>query len=139
MKTALCLTLFSFLSSLAMAATPAREITISTEKKDDGVHWSPEMIEVTQGEKVKITAKHELEGGFDFHGLFIPELKISEKVERNKPTVVERTIPKTLKAGKYKIGCQFHEKHVAATLVVNAPKKDDVKPAATPTAADPKK
>ncbi len=106
------------LSSLSFGATTTREIAMETIKKDDGVHWSPETVEVTQGEKVKFVASHKLEGGFDFHGLFIPELKIQEKVERNKPTTIKRTVPMTLKAGEYKIGCQFHEKHVAAKLIV---------------------
>jgi len=118
------LTSLLLVSSLALAATPPREINIQTEKKDDGIHWSPETIEVTQGEAVKIIAKHEVPGGFDFHGLFIPELKISVKVDRTGPTVVDKVIPKDMKPGKYKIGCQFHEKHVAATLVVKEAKAE---------------
>jgi len=108
--------------AMSLAATAPREITIQTEKKEDGIHWSPDTVEVSPGETVTIVAKHEVPGGFDFHGLFIPELKISEKVDRttptSKPVSITRTIPKNMKPGKYKIGCQFHEKHVAATLVV---------------------
>ena len=124
-------TLSFVLCALSLAATPPREITIHTEKKEDGIHWSPDPIEVTQGETVTIVAKHEVPGGFDFHGLFIPELKISEKIDRttpeSKPTTVTRTIPKDMKPGKYKIGCQFHEKHVAATLVVKAAEPNKAK------------
>lgn len=113
-------------TSFASAADSAREIKIKTDKKGEIVHWMPEKIEVTAGEKVKLVATHELEGGFDFHGLFIPELKISETVNRNKVTTVEKTIPADMKPGEYKVGCQFHPKHAPATLVVKAkeePKK----------------
>lgn len=96
----------------------ARQIEIKTEKVKEAIHWSPAKIEVTQGEKVEFIAKHEVEGGFDFHGLFIPVLKISEQVNRNKPTTASATIPADLKPGDYPIGCQFHPKHVPATLVV---------------------
>ena len=94
------------------------EVNLDTKKINDAVHWTPETIEVTQGEKVKITAKHDLEGGFDFHGLLIPVLKISEQVNRHQPKVLEVTIGKDVKPGEYKIGCQFHPKHVGAKLIV---------------------
>lgn len=117
----LIIALFTMVSLSAWSAAPApREISLKTAKVGEAVHWQPEKIEVKAGEKVKLIATHDLEGGFDFHGLFIPELKVSETVNRHKPTSVEVTVPKTLKPGEYKIGCQFHPKHVGATLVVKA-------------------
>ena len=108
-------------SVMLRAATP-REIVVETKKIGEKVHWSPERIEVTAGEKIKIVAKHDLEGGFDYHGLFIPEIKVSEKVDRHKPVTKEVQIPKEMKAGEYKVGCQFHPAHVPAVLVVKAAK-----------------
>ena len=116
------ITLLCLLSGIAVAADTPREITIKTESIDGAVHWKPDTVEVTPGEKIKITAKHEIEGGFDFHGLFIPELKISETVNRHKTATIQTTVPKTLKAGEYKVGCQFHPKHVPAKLVVKKAK-----------------
>jgi len=96
------------------------ESKIETKKINDAVHWMPEVIEVTQGEKIKFVVKHDLEGGFDFHGFFIPVLKVSEQVDRHKPKNVEVSISKDIKPGEYPIGCQFHPKHVGARLVVKA-------------------
>ena len=104
-------------STLFATATP-REVTLETKKINEAVHWTPEKVEVTAGETVKFVIKHELEGGFDFHGFFIPALKVTEQVERNKPKTIEVKIPGSLKPGEYPIGCQFHPKHVAATLIV---------------------
>jgi plastocyanin len=108
------------------AGKVSREVVLETKKMDDAVHWTPEKVEVTPGEKIKFVVKHELEGGFDFHGFFIPKLNISEQVNRNEPKIVEITIPKSLKPGEYPIGCQFHPKHVRAILVVSH-KKDSKK------------
>ncbi len=106
------------LTQFVFANESPREIVLETQKINDAVHWMPETIEVTRGEKIKFIVKHELQGGFDFHGFFIPVLKISEQVNRNEPKTVEVAIPKDLKTGKHPIGCQFHPKHVQATLVV---------------------
>ncbi|MBM4304444.1 MAG: hypothetical protein FJ112_08965 [Deltaproteobacteria bacterium] len=100
-------------------ATKSREIVLETKKIDGAVHWTPEKVEVTPGEKIKFVVKHELEGGFDFHGFFIPILNVTEQVNRSEPKIVEVTLPKSLKPGDYPIGCQFHPKHVRATLVVS--------------------
>jgi len=97
-----------------------REINMQTEKKDDGVHWMPEKVEVTAGEEVKFVIKHELEGGFDFHGFFIPQLKIQKEVHRHKAEEITVQIPKDLKPGEYTIGCHLHPTHKPATLVVKA-------------------
>lgn len=111
-------------SSLCLPAFGATQtVMLKTEKIGDAVHWTPKVVEVTAGEKVRFVVKHELEGGFDFHGFFIPVLKLSEQVNRHKAIKRELTIPKDLKPGDYEIGCQFHPKHVAAKLVVKAPKK----------------
>lgn len=109
---------FAFLTSVLFAAPKAREITLETKKINEAVHWTPEKIEVTQGETVDFIVKHDLEGGFDFHGFFIPVLNVTEQVDRHKPKTVEVTIPSSLKPGEYPIGCQFHPKHVRATLIV---------------------
>jgi plastocyanin len=126
MKNLLQITLgLVFLTQSLFAASAAREITLETKKINEAVHWTPEKIEVVPGEKIKFTVKHDLEGGFDFHGFFIPVLNVSEQVNRHQPKVVEVTIPNSLKPGEYPIGCQFHPKHVKATLVVKeaAPEK----------------
>ncbi len=99
-----------------------REIEIHAEKVGDVVHWMPEKIEVVPGETVLFVLNHTLEGGFAFHGIEIEPLQIEVKVERNKPLKIERQIPLTLKPGEYPIGCQYHPKHVPATLVVKEPK-----------------
>jgi len=80
-------------------------------------------VEVTPGEKVKFIVKHDLEGGFDFHGFFVPQLKIQKQINRHKTEEITVRIPKSMKPGDYPIGCHFHPKHVAATLVVKAPEK----------------
>lgn len=99
-----------------------REIEIRAEKVGEVVHWMPEKVEVVPGETVVFVFKHELEGGFDFHGIAIDPLQIKDKVYRHKPLKVERQIPLTLKPGEYPIKCQFHPKHASATLVVKEPK-----------------
>ena len=112
----LLLSLLAFTTISGFSAT--REIELHTEKVGDVVHWMPGKIEVSPGETVKITAKHDLEGGFDFHGLNIPVLKVQQKVDRHKPMTVEVTVPKTLKPGDYEITCHFHPKHAGALLNV---------------------
>lgn len=110
--------MFVILSSLGAAAP--REIVISTEKIGEAVHWVPQRVEVSPGEEIKFVIKHELEGGFDFHGFFVPQLKIQKQVNRNKAEELTVKIPKKMKPGEYPIGCHFHPKHVPATLVVKA-------------------
>ena len=122
-------TLISSISFLALlisfssfaVAEKMREIEMKVGKIGEVTHWLPEKVEVTQGEKVKFVAKHDLPGGFDFHSFSIPVLKVEKQVDRGKPLTVEVAIPTTLKPGEYKIGCQFHAKHAPATLVVKAP------------------
>lgn len=104
-----------------------REVTISVEKRGEVTHWSPDRVEVTPGEKVKFIVKHDLEGGYDFHGFFVPQLKIQKQINRHKTEEITVNIPKSMKAGEYPMGCHFHPKHVAATLVVTAPKKESKK------------
>ena len=103
-------------------AQGAREVEIYAEKVGDAVHWMPEKIEVVPGETVLFVINHKLEGGFDFHGIAIDQLQIKDKVFRHKPLKIERRIPLTLTPGEYPIGCQFHPKHVPATLIVKEPK-----------------
>ena len=106
------------LNSAVFAAT--REIVMETQKVDDAVHWRPEKVEVTPGETVKFVVKHDLEGGFDFHGFFVPQLKIQKQVNRHKAEEVTVKIPKHMKEGEYPMGCHYHPKHVAATLIVKS-------------------
>jgi len=96
----------------------AREIVIQTQKVGESVHWMPEKVEVAPGEEIKFVVKHDLEGGFDFHGFFVPQLKIQKQVNRHNSEEITVKIPKNMKPGDYPIGCHFHPKHVAATLVV---------------------
>ncbi len=110
---------FSIIAVSGAAPGDPRVIEFKTEKIGESVHWMPSEVNVAPGERVKFLVKHELVGGFDFHGLSIPVLKLSEQVNRNQPLESKvLTIPTTLKEGKYPIGCHFHPKHVAATLVV---------------------
>lgn len=111
-------TLLVCIVTLSSAFAAPREIKIHTEKKDEAVHWMPEVIEVTEGESVNFLVSHDVEGGFDFHGFKIPELKIEKSIDRGKPQTISTKI--TLKPGTYAIGCQFHPKHQPAKLVVNA-------------------
>ena len=96
----------------------AVDVTLKIEKVGEVIQWNPEVITVAAGDKLIIHAEHKLEGGADFHGLFIPQLRISEKVERGKTVTVTRNISKSLKPGEYNVGCQFHPKHAPAKLVV---------------------
>ncbi len=99
-----------------------RSIHLQTEKKADAVHWGPAVIEVKQGEKVTFLVDHKLEGGFDFHGFSIQELKIVSQVNRGKTLEVNTDIPADMKPGEYPISCQFHPKHVQAKLIVKPSK-----------------
>jgi hypothetical protein len=83
------------------------------EKVGEVVHF-----EVVQGETVLFVFNHEIEGGFDFHGISIAPLEIKDRVYRHKPLKVEKQIPPTLKPGEYEIGCQYHPKHAPAKLIV---------------------
>ncbi len=118
------LLIIGFVSTLAFSglafATAVREIEIHTEKVGEAVHWMPEKVEVAPGESVKFVVKHDLEGGFDFHGFTLKNTKIAKQVNRHKPETITWTVPTNLKAGEYPITCQFHPKHVPATLVVKS-------------------
>ncbi len=116
MKTKI-LALITLLATPVLAAEP-REIKLHTEKVGEVMHWMPEKVEVHPGETVKIIASHDAPGGFEFHGLKIDSLNIAQQVNRGKPVEVVATIPADMKAGEYPIGCQFHPKHAAATLLV---------------------
>lgn len=98
-------------------ATGHREIEITVQKVNEETHWMPEKIEAKPGEKVKLIVKHELPGGFDFHGLENKQLKLDAKIDRNQPQTFDVTMPK--KAGEYKLACKFHfPKHKPAIVVV---------------------
>ncbi len=88
MKSIVILTGLLSLVASSVFATEARQITIETKKIGDVMHWTPEKIEVTQGEAIEIIATHSLKGGFDIHGLRIPVLKVTEQVTRNAPVHV---------------------------------------------------
>ena len=110
-------------SALSFAAPKAhkqkiRKIEFETKQLEDGVHWMPESITVTQGEVVQFIVKHTIPGK-DEHGFFIPELKIKTVVKRGKTEKITKEIPTTLPAGEYKVLCDKHEgTHKPATLVV---------------------
>ena len=118
MKTFFAAALVVLGSVLIADAQGVREVEIHAEKVGDVIHWMPEKVEVVQGETVLFVFNHELEGGFDFHGIDIEELGIKGRVYRHKPLKVEKQSPLTLKPGEYEIGCQYHPKHAPATLVV---------------------
>lgn len=107
-----------FLGIVTLSYGAPREIIMQTEKINDAVHWVPQKVEVTPGEQIKFVIKHDLEGGFDFHGFFVPQLKIQKQINRHKSEEITVSIPNSMKPGEYPIGCHFHPKHVAATLVV---------------------
>lgn len=109
---------FVLLFATSAFAKKAQRIEIETKLVDGIVYWSPEKIEVKRGERIEIVANHKLVGGFDFHGLYIPELDVADQVDRNVEKKVTKTVPKNLAPGEYKLGCQFHPGHVPATLVV---------------------
>ena len=119
--------LFSLSVTTSAQAAAPREIKVHTEKKNEVIHWMPETIEVIEGEIVNFQVSHDVEGGFDFHGFQIPDLKIEKSIDRGKPQTFPVKI--TLKPGSYDIGCQFHPKHQKAKLVVlpkkTVPKKID--------------
>ena len=100
--------------------TNPREIDFNVVKKEDGVHWEPESITVHPGEKIRFVVKHDLQGGFDFHGFTIRELGISEKIDRNKTKTLNVEVPTTLKAGEYQVLCQFHPAHKPSKMEVTA-------------------
>ena len=99
-------------------AQGVREVQVHAEKVGEVFHWMPEKVDVVQGETVLFVFNHDLEGGFDFHGILIDELQIKGRVYRHKPLKVERQIPLTLKPGEYEIGCQYHPKHEPSKLIV---------------------
>lgn len=112
-------TLVALFSFSAFAAT--KSVSIETKKIGDAVHWvSAEPIVLHAGDEVELTANHNLEGGFEFHGLSIPSLQIADQVNRKKPKVVKISVPKDMKPGEYDIGCQFHPKHVGMKFTVAA-------------------
>ena len=104
---------------MAFGSTGAspRVIDLKVEKIGDKTHWVPEKITVKPGEKITLNASYNLVGGFDFHGLTIPEFKIDKKVERNKVTTVDLAIPE--KGPKeISVNCKFHPAHVGAKMIV---------------------
>ncbi len=112
-----------FLSLIASQVSVAVEATLETKKIGGATHWEPEKVVVHQGDELILTAKNDLEGPFDFHGLFIPALKVNgkpfaEKIVLHHPQTFKLKIPNDMKPGNYPISCQFHKTHVGATLVV---------------------
>jgi plastocyanin len=101
----------------AVDADSLNKIEIYTETIDGTTYWVPAEITVKAGQKYLLVAKHEVEGGFAFHGLSLREFGVLTQVNRNQElkTVIE--IPAN-KAGTYNIGCQFHPAHKPAKLIV---------------------
>ncbi len=92
-------------------------IEIHTEKVNGAVHWMPATIRVKAGKDYLLVAKHELEGGFDFHGLFMKDFDVQVQVNRKKAYSRVLSIPKE-KTGSFVIGCHFHPAHNPALLIV---------------------
>jgi len=107
-----------FVTAQAFPADAARVVEFHTQKIGEVVHWMPEKISVKPGEKIKFIVKHELEGGFDFHGFSIRELDVVKQVNRNIAMEFEKVIPKDLKAKEIKVTCHFHPKHMAAAVIL---------------------
>lgn len=105
-------------SGLIADAQGSREVEIRAEQVGAVIYWMPETVEVVQGETVVFVFSHELEGGFNFHGIDIEPLGIKVRVNRHKTLKVEKQIPLTLKPGEYEIWCQYHPKHVPTKLIV---------------------
>ncbi|MEZ4815724.1 MAG: hypothetical protein R3A80_11035 [Bdellovibrionota bacterium] len=101
------------------ASTPAalERIEFHTESVNGALHWMPESITVKAGQKYLLVAKHELEGGFDFHGLQIKDLGIQAQVNRNVEFSQEVEIPADQKE-PIVVGCQFHPKHQSAQILI---------------------
>jgi hypothetical protein len=93
------------------------KIEIHTESINGAVHWMPAEIKVSAGKEYLLVAKHELTGGFDFHGLMLKDFGVQAQVNRNKEYSTVISIPAE-KKGSFVIGCQFHPKHQAAKLIV---------------------
>jgi hypothetical protein len=92
-------------------------IELHTEMIDGATHWAPQTITIKAGKEYMLVAKHDLPGGFDFHGLQLKEFGVSTQVNRGKEFTQVIDVPAD-KKGTYTIGCQFHPKHVAAKLIV---------------------
>lgn len=109
------------LGSVSVAAhSEARVVELKAEAIDGKTHWSPERIEVIQGETFKLDMKHDLPAGFAFHGVDIPALGLRQQVNRGQHVSVDVQIPADLAPGEYPIRCHFHAAHVGSTLVVAA-------------------
>jgi hypothetical protein len=94
-----------------------RVVEFKVEKIGEKTHWVPETVAVSPGEKIQIKAYYTLDGGFDFHGLSIPELKINKKVERRKTLSFDVDVPQT-GFKELSVNCQFHPAHVGAKILV---------------------
>jgi hypothetical protein len=102
------------------ARSESRVVELKAEAIDGKTHWSPERIEVLQGESFKLDMKHDLPAGFAFHGVDIPALGLRQQVNRGQHVSVEVKVPADLAPGEYPIRCHFHAAHVGSTLVVSA-------------------
>jgi len=104
-------------NAFVFSNSQTRVIEIKVEKIGNATHWMPEKIDVKPGEKITLNATYNLEGGFDFHGLAIPELKIDKKVERNKPVSVDFIVPEKGMT-ELNIQCKFHPAHVGSKMQI---------------------
>ncbi len=100
-----------------------RTIVFQTEIVDGKTAWMPATVDAKPGEKLTLVFKHELKGGFDFHGIMIREFKIVDRVDRNKVKIFDVEVPKDLKKPEIAVSCQFHPAHVPAALNVKEAKK----------------
>ncbi len=102
----------------ALGDDAVREIKMEVKSVGGKTIWSPEKVEVHPGDTVKFVLEDKLPGK-EFHGFMIAPLKVTEKVDLDKPAkTVEVKIPKDAKLGDMKIACQFHPTHLPSTLSV---------------------
>lgn len=107
-------------SSKTTHTSPLKEYTLKVASKDGKTIWTPEKIEVQQGEKFILKMEHAMEGGFAFHGVEIGDLKLRFQVNRHQPMQTEVQIPLDMKPDTYEIKCHFHPAHVSSQLIVKS-------------------
>lgn len=122
----LALTLLGFNQALAKSVVPptTRQLVFHTETVGGKTHWMPEKLDVTAGETLVLIFQHNLATGPDFHGVLIPEFKLTEKIMRSKEARFNVTVPADIAEKEIMIKCQFHPAHQPAHLnVLSKPKK----------------
>jgi nitrosocyanin len=113
------------------AATPARAeqahegqatktFTIVAVDVDSVPFWLPSVIEVYQGDHVRLVLKNMMGGAPDIHGFAIPAYHVTALVPHGATKTVDFTADK---AGIFPFICQIHAEHLGGQLVVH-PRKE---------------